>query len=341
MKTHNLSIIIPIYNGEKYISCCLDSIFSLPLSAEELEVIVVDDCSTDGTLNILNQYQQAHSNLIVLRQEKNQRQGAARNRGIAIAKGEYIAFADADDEIVCEGFINAFNAVEKSHVDICYFDSEYEFPSGIWNKIEMPLELHNTVISSKQYLNNHYTCNYNAPWRCLYKTDFLRDTGIRFVEGVRWEDCDWTVKVYSKAKEIQFVDGVGYRYTYSPTQTSNQQSPLVSVEHLYAGLRLLELAVNIGTSLPTLANTLTVEAHKRYVSAYLSFYAMNRTKWHNLKSLYEIADKKIPTLRQQLTQYCDNKWILFTLKHKYLTLFLMFLLRPEMVLYRKIQKIHS
>ena len=74
-------------------------------------MIVVDDCSTDNTLDALNDYASKHSNMVVLHQEVNQRQGAARNRGIDVAKGEYIAFCDADDTIVANGVMNALRAV--------------------------------------------------------------------------------------------------------------------------------------------------------------------------------------------------------------------------------------
>ena len=95
-----LTYIVPAYNASASIQRTLDSIFSLPLSKSEYEVIVVDDCSTDDTLDVLVGMQKTHSNLIVLHQDTNQRQGAARNRGIEKAKGKYIAFCDADDCLV-------------------------------------------------------------------------------------------------------------------------------------------------------------------------------------------------------------------------------------------------
>lgn len=281
-----LSYIVPAYNADSFIRKTVDGIFALPLSKDDLEVIVVDDCSMDNTWEVLKDMQKAHPNLLVLHQERNQRQGAARNRGIEIARGEYIAFCDADDEIVQDGVMNALNAVEKSHVDICYFDFEFEKSNGEWQLFETPQEIHNTVLSAFDYLNNHYTCYYNAPWRNLYRTEFLRNSGIRFEEGVRWEDCDWTVKVYSQAKNIQFVDGVGYRYAWNEQATSKQTDAQAMVEQLKAGVRLTMFAKEIEKTLPGLSKVLLDEAKYRYVIQNIRLRNLTKYRVSNMNYVY-------------------------------------------------------
>ena len=282
-----LSYIVPAYNADSYIQKTLDGIFELPLTREELEVIVIDDCSTDNTWAVLKNIQKAHPNLIVFHQETNQRQGAARNKGIEIARGKYIAFCDADDTIVADGVMNALRAVEKSHVDICYFDFEYEKSDGKWQFFEMPDKTRNTTLSASDYLNNYYTCYYNAPWRNLYRTEFLRQTQIRFVERVRWEDCDWTVKVYAKTKEIQFVEGVGYRYAWNESATTKQTDPRAMVEQLMAGIRLTTFAVEIKTSLPGLSKVLSDEAKYRYVIQNIRLRNLTKYRVSDMHYLYK------------------------------------------------------
>lgn len=326
MKAPALSYIIPVYNGRRCINFCLDSIYSLPLQEEEFEVIVVDDCSTDNTLEILNEYASRHSNMFVLQQEVNQRQGGARNRGIDIAKGEYIAFCDADDTIVANGVMNALKAVSETKADICYFDFEYETSDGAWQLFEMPKETRNTILSASDYLNNYYTCYYNAPWRNLYRTDFLRKTGVRFVEGVRWEDCDWTVKVYAQAKTIQFVDGVGYKYFQNGTNTCSQsQTPSAMAEQLFAGLRLLCLADELGKKYPQLAVTLEDEARSRYVVGILRLRNLSKYSVNEVSKVYSLlGDAK----RKALSGFKFNKWVGFTLRHRLLTLFVLSFVSP-------------
>ena len=113
----HLSIIIPAFNAEATINRCLDSVYSLPISEDAFEVIVVDDCSTDHTVDLIRAYEKKHPNLILLAQLQNHRQGAARNRGLGVAKGEYIVFLDSDDEIV-SGAVSALNVSRKNSLDM-------------------------------------------------------------------------------------------------------------------------------------------------------------------------------------------------------------------------------
>ena len=93
-----LSIILPCYNVERYIADCLDSIYTQDLTEDEFEVICVNDCSTDGTREVIENYA-SHSNLTLIDHAENLTAGGARNTGIKAAKGEYIWFVDPDDMV--------------------------------------------------------------------------------------------------------------------------------------------------------------------------------------------------------------------------------------------------
>lgn len=82
----DISFIIPVFNGQKTIKRCLDSIYHIGISSNSFEVLVIDDCSTDFTTTIVDEYASHHSNLVLIRQTSNHRQGAARNRGISLAR---------------------------------------------------------------------------------------------------------------------------------------------------------------------------------------------------------------------------------------------------------------
>ena len=328
-----LSYIIPVYNGEKSILRTLESIYSIGLRETNFELIVVDDSSIDNTSEVLCNASQKHPNLIVLHQETNQRQGAARNRGIDIAKGEYIAFCDADDTIVADGVMNALKAVSETKADICYFDFEYETSDGAWQLFEMPKETRNTILSASDYLNNYYTCYYNAPWRNLYRTDFLRETGIRFEEGVRWEDCDWTVKVYAQAKTIQFVDGVGYRYAFNEEATSRLRTVEAMSERVCAGLRLMEFGEEIRTKMPQFSKVISDEGCSYYVDDTIRLRNLTKYSFKENKELYSFIGQE---KRIALSKYSWTLWDTLFLSRRTLSLFLLFFLCPLASLGRKI-----
>ena len=328
-----LTYIVPAYNASASIQRTLDSIFSLPLSESEYEVIVVDDCSTDDTLDVLAGMQKTHSNLIVFHQDTNQRQGAARNRGVEKAKGKYIAFCDADDCIVVEGVMNVVKAVENSNADICYFDYEYEHPKGEWHLCKTLPEFHNAILSSHDYLENYYTCYYNASWRSFYRAEFLREANIHFVEGVWWEDCDWTVKIYAKAKRIQFVEGVGYRYAFNEGATSKNRTPKAISERVYAGLRLMEYGKEIKTILPRLSQVLSDEGRCYYVIDTIRLRNLTKYSVKQIRELYSCLGEE---RRVALSKYSWDTWESLFVNHKRVSLFLLFFFCPLAFVGRKV-----
>ena len=94
-----LSIIIPFYNVEQYITQCLDSVYAQDIPEEEYEVICVDDCSPDNSIAIVEEYAKQHSNLIIVRNKYNRKLGGARNAGMEVATGQYVWYVDSDDYI--------------------------------------------------------------------------------------------------------------------------------------------------------------------------------------------------------------------------------------------------
>ena len=121
-----VSFIIPSYNSAHTVKRCLDSIYALSLKQEEFEVIFVDDFSRDNTCEIVEAYSQplpegkGVNNLTLLKQLKNNRQGAARNRGVHVAKGEYICFVDSDDAVT-EGVVDAIRLAKEKQADMVAF----------------------------------------------------------------------------------------------------------------------------------------------------------------------------------------------------------------------------
>ena len=110
-----LSVVIPVYNAEKYIRQCLDSILTKQKIA--LEVICVDDCSTDGTPAVLKEYQDKYENVTVIRNETNLYAGICRNKGLMAAKGQYVHFLDSDDYVVDNAYEKLYTLAKENDLD--------------------------------------------------------------------------------------------------------------------------------------------------------------------------------------------------------------------------------
>ena len=176
-----ISIIIPVYNVEEYLPKCLDSVINQTL--KDIEIICINDCSTDNSLEILENYVKKDSRIIVLNQEKNQGQGAARNRGLQIASGEYVGFVDSDDWVENDYFEKLYNAAIKYNADIAtvnmlkhkkyykkynVFHKKYLLKSDIQEKIKL-------YSDKKKYF--FYAINK------IFKTSIIKDNNINFAQG--------------------------------------------------------------------------------------------------------------------------------------------------------------
>ena len=117
----NVSVIIPVYNVERYLPACLDSVLGQTL--RDLEVICVDDCSPDRCGEILDRYPEFDDRVQVIHLQENRRQGFARNRGMERATGKYLYFLDSDDAIEPETLEELYELAERENLDAIFFDS--------------------------------------------------------------------------------------------------------------------------------------------------------------------------------------------------------------------------
>lgn len=195
-----LSIIIPVYNVESYLFTCLNSIYNQNIDENNFEVIIVNDGSTDKSMEVIVEIIKSHSNIIVINQE-NQGVSIARNNGITLAKGEYILFVDPDDKLI-EYSLEPFlaNAL-LTKVDIALADfievNDKDFSSI--NKPLLPKILKITEKSPEEIYSEDI-----APWLCyvfrtLYRREFLIHNNIHFVSGITYEDQPFTHECYLKA----------------------------------------------------------------------------------------------------------------------------------------------
>lgn len=201
-----LSIIIPVYNVEKYLRKCLVSCYDQDIDLNEYEVIAVNDGSPDNSHIILEEYLGRYPNFKVINQ-KNQGLSTARNNGLEVAKGKYVWFVDSDDAITPDCLGGICKDLE-SGPDLLQIQFEYIFENG--ESIEAPKVYWNGTLSGKEL-----TAEGGVPEPAqftIYKRKFLQENNLRFTPGIYHEDCDFKYRCVWFAKVCRSHPKTVYSY---------------------------------------------------------------------------------------------------------------------------------
>jgi len=206
-----LSIVVPIYNASRHLSAMLDSVYRQRY--REREVILVDDGSTDGSGSIIDSYRRRHAETRVVRQP-HRGVSVARNAGLELARGEYIAFADADDVLLPRMYSMLVGAAEREELDMALCNAQFlrdgiacericrSLPSG---RVMSGLEWLRIALEARELLH--------AVWPTVYRTAFLRTHGFRFIPGLIYrQDVPWTTEALLCARRVQYLEEPLYLY---------------------------------------------------------------------------------------------------------------------------------
>ncbi len=231
-----VSIIVPAYNTEKYIEKCLLSLISQSL--REIEIIVVNDGSTDRTLEIIEKFVASDARVKVLTQS-NQKQGAARNRGSELATGEYIGFVDSDDWIDLDYFEKLYNAAKKYDSDIA-LATNVRIGNGKTKK-RLNIEKEEFVQTLQEKIDVSNQLRNPCPTNKIYRVKMLRDNKITWPEGVYCEDKLFTMQAIYYANGLVTVPNINYYYYRNPDSTVNSVAKKLSDKNdaKYAVLKFL------------------------------------------------------------------------------------------------------
>ncbi len=204
----DLSIIIPVYNVEEYVHPCLESIFRQGLDDSRFEVIIVNDGSTDKSMEMIADIIQQHNNISVINQE-NQGLSTTRNNGIAAAKGEYIFMPDSDDLIIENSLKPILEKALETKVDLVVADfltmTDEEINNSCKEELQQPEQQFKKFTGEQIYLEvlNPYHC---YVWRTLYRREFLMTQGENFYPGIRYQDIPFTHEYYLKANTCVYTN---------------------------------------------------------------------------------------------------------------------------------------
>ncbi|WP_353949006.1 glycosyltransferase [Sporolactobacillus sp. Y61] len=282
MKEFMVSIIIPCYNAEKYIDKCLSSIINQTL--KRIEIIVVNDGSTDKSLDVITRYQNKFSNIKIVNQ-KNMGQAESRNKGIRLAKGEYIGFVDSDDYIESGMYETLYNEAKQDNLDlvICNFDRVSED-----GKI---LRTHNQKRFNEKYFNNkqliyEFFLNENELiegycWNKLFKRSLFIENGI-FFPKLKYEDIPTVFEVLCLTNRAKYINRSFYHYVQRNTSTVHSTNEQAIKDFIVAINLVNQILVNKGYKQRFKAEFLLY-----IVRCVLYFYVKNKSIIERNKEIYD------------------------------------------------------
>ncbi len=204
MHTPEISIIIPVYNAEKYLDECMEAI--LNQTYRDYEIICVNDGSQDNSLEVLNKYKEKYPDIFRVYSQENQGQAAARNVGVDEAVGRYIAFLDADDRIM-QDYLEVLHtaAIENdSEMVICSYEKFDNSGNIILRRSSKDWEV--TFDNGLSHVFQY------SPWGKLISREMLKKFDIQFISGEKMEDGPYGIITNSAAKNVVTLEYIGYRY---------------------------------------------------------------------------------------------------------------------------------
>ncbi len=208
----DLSIIVPIYNVEKYLSRCVESLLNQTL--ENIQIILVNDGSTDNSGKIAKVYAEKNPDKILYLEKENGGLSDARNYGMPFATGKYIAFLDSDDYIEKNAYEEMYSKACEGNYDYVESDFIWEYPNK--RKIDKMVNYRN----KKEMLTNVRV----VAWNKLIKREIIEKNKLQFPKGLRYEDVEFTYKLIPHLKSMGYVDKAFVHYIQRENSIANVQN---------------------------------------------------------------------------------------------------------------------
>ncbi|WP_295617932.1 glycosyltransferase [uncultured Methanobrevibacter sp.] len=206
----NLSVVMPVFNSEEYLNECLDSILNQTL--DNIEIICIDDRSTDNSLDILKGYAEKYDNIKVFRNDENKGAGFTRNRGLSYINGKYFAFMDSDDFLDETAYEKVLDLVKSNDLDFAMFQLiNYNDDTGeVYTESYYDIKCLGDDYTEKVF-NHKDTIDVDgmfkisvSPCNKIYKRSFIEEIDARFKEGITFEDNIFFFKIFLKAERVSF-----------------------------------------------------------------------------------------------------------------------------------------
>lgn len=334
-----ISFVIPVYNGEKYLSKCIESICNQDVQREFYEIICVNDFSSDSSEAVIRKCQKKYPNIKLINQLTNSKTGTANNVGLDNTQGKYIWFLGQDDLIAPDCLQRLIEKCEREELDVLAFN---------YRRInEQEEELHSAVVFQNSDVMNgqkflekyfdtdfeHYLLGYE--WRAIFRKDFLSQKNIRFKDGAIYEDTVFLFKSIFYANRIASISDFLYYYRVNSFS-------ITDINKKYKGNLIYEFAFVAGSEVYELANEIE-GLNKKYADI-----LHNKAIWYFQSFTYKVVGANISEKKKFYQLIKANKgvvsyFIRFTtlkekiLIHPFLGFFLSVILKPFYILKNRLK----
>lgn len=207
-----VSVIVPIYNVEKYLEKCINSLLSQTL--EDIQIILVNDGSKDNSGNIAKEYEKNNKDRVIYVEKENGGLSDARNYGLKYATGDFIAFLDSDDYIEKNAYEEMYNKAIEENADYVECDFIWEFPNKIRVDKQYPYKNKKEMLSFVRVV----------AWNKLIKSQLITDNNLEFPKGLRYEDVEFTYKLIPFVNKFAYVDKPFIHYVQREGSIANVQN---------------------------------------------------------------------------------------------------------------------
>ena len=283
-----ISVILPVYNQEKNLDKCINSLINQAL--KDVEFIFVNDGSTDDSENIILRYQKKDKRIKLINKE-NGGQASARNLGLKYAKGEYISFVDSDDYVDKSLYKSVYSILEKKDYDILVFDyyiTDYK-KIGYYKVLN---DIQSGVISNKQFFFASA-----CPWNKIYKRSFLLDNNFLFPEGIIYEDYASIIPLIKYNPSVYYINKAYYYYYLSDESTMRKKEYNKKYENIFKANEIL---------VDSLKDT-PYKDELEYMVAYHMLYegSLNFYKYNKLENIDKISN----FIKINFKNWSKNKYV--------------------------------
>lgn len=288
-----VTIIIPVYNSEKYIGRCLDSVISQ--SYTDFKILVVNDGSKDNSQQIINEYKSKYPEKIILIEQENKGVAVTRNESIKKAMGKYIMFIDNDDFIDKDYIKTYISTIEKGDYDAVIGGYRRPDENG---KIVRTLPLKESEWAKFMIM---------TPWAKIFKKQYLIDNDIEFLKNNIGEDIYFNLKAMLLSKKIKVIEYIGYNWLFNTTSVSNTKQKNIQNLQVY---ELLNSCYDMLKEEKLLDKN--YEILKTHFTRYIIWLLSFSTKGLSYKIISKEYDNLFKWLEERFPDYKRNKMISYT-----------------------------